>query len=338
MLEIAGVHQVMLKVTMAEVVRNATRSLLSDIAIGDSAGILAGTTVDFSTLPNGAGSFQIETNNFELRLNALKQLNLARSLAEPNLTTLNGQPATFLVGGQFPVQEAVATVGAVGTSITYVPFGIQLTALTTVTDNDRIRLNLQAAITELANGNRQGQGQEPAQNSPTNPPSLSTRSFMTTVEMRESESLAIAGLIRTSLNNTSSKVPFLGDLPVIGTLFSKNTTAAQEQELILVVTPHLVSPVNYEQVQPLPGSDVFEADDLQFFLMGRTEGNIAEDYRSPVRSDLHKMKAFRHVEQKYIVGTPGHSSGRPVPAAQYPTVPSVTVPESQPLLPEGVQP
>ncbi|MEX0819489.1 MAG: secretion system protein, partial [Pirellulaceae bacterium] len=78
-------------------------------------------------------------------------------------------------------------------------------------------------------------------------------------------------------------------------------------------TPQLVSPVPVGKRPALPGSDTFEPDDLQFFIWGDLEGNIAEDYRSPVRSNLKRMEAFRHAEQKYILGMPGHSSGRPFP-------------------------
>jgi pilus assembly protein CpaC len=108
-------------------------------------------------------------------------------------------------------------------------------------------------------------------------------------------------------------VPFLGDIPVVGNLFSNNRNSYQEQELILVVTPQLVSPVAANCRQALPGSDSFEPDDLEFYIRGSTTGHIAEDYRTPVRSDLEKMHAFRRAEQKYIIGRPGHTSGQVLP-------------------------
>jgi hypothetical protein len=80
-----------------------------------------------------------------------------------------------------------------------------------------------------------------------------------------------------------------------------------------VVTPQLVSPVPATRRQPLPGSDSFEPDDLEFFIHGNVTGHIAEDYRTPVRSDLEKMHAFRRAEQKYIIGRPGHTSGQVLP-------------------------
>ncbi|HBJ35243.1 MAG TPA: hypothetical protein DDZ51_10910 [Planctomycetaceae bacterium] len=318
MLEIAGVHQVQLKVTLAEVVRDAGRSLVTDLQIGDSVVRPGSTSIDFTAI-EGVGQFAIESNRFFLQVDALKRLGLARSLAEPNLTSLNGQPANFLVGGQFPILESTSTVAAVNQNIRFIPFGVQLMVTPTVSDGDRIRLNLMATVSEQAGGGIGGGaggggiGGGVGNNDPSQPPSLSTRSFQTTVELRSSESLAVAGLIRTSLVNSSVRVPFLGDIPVIGNLFSNNRNSYQEQELILVVTPQLVSPIPATRRQPLPGSDSFEPDDLEFFIHGNVTGHIAEDYRTPVRSDLEKMHAFRRAEQKYIVGRPGHTSGQILP-------------------------
>lgn len=322
MLEIAGVHQVQLKVTLAEVVRDAGRSLVTDLRIGDSVVRPGSTSIDFTAL-EGVGQFAIESNRFFLQVDALKRLGLARSLAEPNLTSLNGQPANFLVGGQFPILESTSTVAAVNQNIRFIPFGVQLMVIPTVSDGDRIRLNLMATVSEQAGGGLGGGaggggigggiGGGGVNNDPSQPPSLSTRSFQTTVELRSNESLAVAGLIRTSLVNSSVRVPFLGDIPVLGNLFSNNANSYQEQELILVVTPQLVSPVPATQRQPLPGSDSFEPDDLEFFIHGNPTGHIAEDYRTPVRSDLEKMHAFRRAEQKYIIGRPGHTSGQVLP-------------------------
>jgi pilus assembly protein CpaC len=322
MLEIAGVHQVQLKVTLAEVVRDAGRSLVTDLQIGDSVVGPGSANVDFSAI-EGVGQFAIDSNRFFLQVDALKRLGLARSLAEPNLTSLNGQPANFLVGGQFPILESTSTVAAVNQNIRFVPFGVQLMVIPTVSDGDRIRLNLTTTVSERAGvgiggggaggGIGGGIGGGNVNNDPSQPPSLSTRSFQTTVELRSSESLAVAGLIRTSLVNSSVRVPFLGDIPVVGNLFSNNRNSYQEQELILVVTPQLVSPVPANCRQALPGSDSFEPDDLEFYLHGSMTGHIAEDYRTPVRSDLEKMHAFRRAEQKYIIGRPGHTSGQVLP-------------------------
>ncbi|WP_197451783.1 type II and III secretion system protein family protein [Rosistilla oblonga] len=303
MLEIAGIHQVMLKVTLAEVVRDSGRSLIATTRFG----VDSDDTSDISfTHTSGLGRLTFQTDQFFLRFDALKRLGMARSLSEPNLTTLSGQPANFLVGGEFPILESVSTVAAVNQNITYVPFGVQLSVLPTVTDGDRIRLQLQATISETDGGG--GDDSDPSQ-----PPSLTTRTVTSTVELRDTESLALAGLIRSSLSSSSARVPFLGDLPYVGNLFSQKSSDFQEQELMVIVTPYLVSPLPATMPLPLPGSDTFEPDDLDFFLRGLMYGTIPEDYRTPVRSDVSKMHAFRRSEQKYIIGMPGHASGRPLP-------------------------
>ncbi len=326
MLEIAGVHQVMLKVTLAEVVRDSGRSLISTARFGDDSDTMDDITFSQST---GVGQLTFQTNQFFLQFDALKRLGLARSLSEPNLTTLSGQQANFLVGGQFPILESTSTVAAVNQTIRFVPFGIQLAVMPTVTDGDRIRLQLQSTISETSNGGGAaggiggvgggaGAGGGAAANDPSQPPSLSTRSFTSTVELRDGESMALAGLIRSSMVNSSAKLPFLGDMPLIGNIFANNETSYQEQELLVVVTPYLVSPLGAGATLPVPGSDVFQPDDLDFYLRGAIEGRIAEDYRTPVRGNPQRMKAFRRSEQKYIIGMPGHSSGRPLPVLESP--------------------
>ncbi|MEM9365513.1 MAG: pilus assembly protein N-terminal domain-containing protein [Planctomycetota bacterium] len=319
MLEIAGVHQVMLKVTLAEVVRDSGRSLIATTRFGDD----SDTTSDITfSQTNGTGSLTFQTDQFFLQFDALNRLGLARSLAEPNLTTLSGQQANFLVGGQFPILESTSTVAAVNQNIRFVPFGVQLSVLPTVTDDDRIRLQLIATISETSNGgggiaggagNNAGNANDPSQ-----PPSLTTRTVTSTVELRDTESLALAGLIRNSLVSSSARVPFLGHLPVLGNLFSQNESSYQEQELVVVVTPYLVSPLPSGATPALPGSDIFEPDDLDFYLRGSIYGTVPEDYRSPVRSDVHKMHAFRRSQQKYLLGMPGHTSGRPLPEQNLP--------------------
>ncbi|MEM1227824.1 MAG: pilus assembly protein N-terminal domain-containing protein [Planctomycetota bacterium] len=319
MLEIAGVHQVMLKVTLAEVVRDSGRSLITQSRFGDDSDTTRDITFSQET---GVGSLTFQSDQFFLQFDALKRLGLARSLAEPNLTTLSGQQAIFLVGGQFPILETTSTVAAVNQNIRFIPFGVQLGVQPTVTDGDRIRLQLIATISETSNGgggiaNGIGNGTG-GDNDPSEPPSLSTRTVTSTVELRDTESLALAGLIRNSLVSSSARVPFFGDLPVLGNLFSQNQTSYQEQELVVVVTPYLVSPLPAGMTPALPGSDVFEPDDLDFYLRGSIYGTVPEDYRSPVRTDVHKMHAFRRSEQKYLLGMPGHSSGRPLPEQELP--------------------
>jgi pilus assembly protein CpaC len=143
---------------------------------------------------------------------------------------------------------------------------------------------------------------------------LNTRNFTTTVELREGTTLAVGGLIQSNLGGTSSRLPLAGDVPFLGRAFSSDSTSYDEQELVVLVTPYLVGPIEEgPESLPLPGSDYFEPDDFEFFLMGRLEGRRAEHFRSPVRSDLERINAYRKLEQQYFLGQPGHSNAVFVP-------------------------
>lgn len=309
LLQIAGVHQVMLKVTVAEVNRNALRSIGADLRIGGGSGVDFFSLLPLAALgaPGTGATFLVNRGDFDLAINALKTLNLARSLAEPNMVALNGQTANFQVGGSFPVPQVTGFTGAGLQGVEFVPFGVQLNFTPVVTDEDRIRLTLQANVsTRSADTTLIGTADVTA---------LNTRNFNTTVELREGQTLAIAGLIQSNLGATTTGVPFLGDVPFLGRLFSSDTTSYGEQELIVLVTPFLVAPVGPDcPLPPLPGSDYFEPSDLEFFVKGSVTGCRAEDFRSSARTDIEKMKAFRRCEQELIIGQPGHSNGRLCPA------------------------
>lgn len=316
LIEVAGIHQIMLKVTVAEVNRSASRAIGANLDFGNP----GDAARFFTTLgsPTGGASFIVNRGDFELAIRALKELNLARSLAEPTLTTLNGHPANFNVGGSFPVPVVTGQTATGLQGVEFQQFGVQLNFIPVVMDHNRIRLTLQANVStrDEAAGTEFDGAQVPG---------LTARTFMNTVELREGETIAVAGLIQTNLGSTSRRVPFAGDIPFIGRLFSSDGTSYDEQELIVLVTPWLVNPVNTADTPlAIPGSDYFEPDDLEFFLKGSITGHIAEDYRSPVRTDIHKMKAFRRCEQQLIIGQPGHSNGLMCPPAnQLPLQPGV---------------
>ncbi len=306
MLEIGGLHQVMLKVTVAEVNRSAIRAIGADLEIGDP---LDTSFFTLLPLPGAGGAFLVNRDDFSLAINALKSINLARSLAEPNLVTLNGQPANFQVGGQFPVPSnaVVAGAGAQG-GVEFIPFGIRLNFTPTVTDHDRIRLNLQATVSTRDESTG-------AVIADSEVAGLNNRNFQTTVELREGQTIAIAGLVQSNLGGSTARVPVLGDIPILGRLFSSDSTSYDEQELIVLVTPYLVNPLEAtREPLPLPGSDYFEPDDFEFFLRGSLTGHIAEDFRTPARTDFDKIRAFRCLEQDLIIGQPGHSNGLRCPA------------------------
>jgi pilus assembly protein CpaC len=303
MLHVAGQQQVSLKVTVAEVDRSATRAIGADLTLGHVGGVARFLSFGPAGAATTGGTLLINRGDFDLAINALKTMNLARSLAEPNLVTLNGRPAHLQVGGSFPVpilQQSPIGVGLEGVS--FVQFGVRLTFIPVITDKNRIRLRMNADVSDpnpsLA-----------ADINGTNVPGLTTRNFTSTVELRDGQTLAVAGLLRNDYSAKSSKVPFIGEVPVVGQLFGNSSSTYAERELIFLVTPYLAAPLNEAECLGIPGADIFEPDDIEFYICGRIEGCVSEDYRSAVRTDCQKMKAFRRVQQQVIVGPSGHSDG-----------------------------
>jgi pilus assembly protein CpaC len=331
-LRVPGEQQVMLRVIVAEVNRAAARSIGVNFALFNpsnnvrvlgqlTGGLLTGGVTTATALGSAGASANLPVNldngRIPVAINALRTLNYARSLAEPNLTTMNGQTARFLAGGQFPV-PVLGGIGTTGSAlgggglegVAFVPYGVQLSFTPYVTDRDRIRLNLNATVStrDLASGTQ-------IQNSSV--PGLNSRTFSSTVEMREGQTLAVAGLIQTNIAANATRVPFFGDLPLIGRLAAYDQTTSGEQELVVLVTPELVHPMNQNGISPLPGSDLFEPSDIEFYLCGRLESRRTYDYRSAVMTDIQRMHKYRSMENQYIIGPTGHSEhllGRPLSA------------------------
>lgn len=319
LLRIPGEQQVMLRVTVAEVNRSAARTVGVNWSVKNSSGAFdfinatGRITSNFRSPTGGGGSgsatLQGSNNLFAFldngrifaAINALRTLNFARTLAEPDLTTTNGQPASFQAGGRFPVPVVTGATFSGLQGVTFIPFGVQLSFTPYVTDKDRIRLvvNSEVSTRDL---------QASATIGATNVPGLTTRNFTTTVELREGQTLAVAGLIQNSYGGSANRVPWLGDLPVVGRLGASDTSSYSEQELVILVTPVLVHPYDdCSEVPPLPGSDIFEPGDVEFYLLGRLESRRPYDYRSTVRTDVGRMARYRHCEDLFIQGPHGHS-------------------------------
>ncbi len=338
-LKVPGEQQVCLKVTVAEVNRAAERSIGLNFSVLNSAGkaVFANNTGSISSagltfgggngigtnlagltnvqntfgitplagLAIGAGGYNnlpaaLDNGQVRLAISALRTLELARSLAEPNLVTMNGMTATFLAGGEFPVPVVTGFTAAGLQGVQFVPYGVQLNFTPYITDRDRIRLVMYASIStrDLANGVSNIGGSFI--------PNLTTRNFQTTVELREGQTLAVAGLIQQNMGADAHRVPFIGDVPILNNLLGFSRTSMGEQELVVLVTPELVHPLDYKEVSPLPGSDMFEANDLEFYVLGRLESHYPVDYRSTVRTDWERIHAYRRMEGMYLAGPHGH--------------------------------
>ncbi len=249
-LSVAAPAQVMLKVRVAEVSRSVSKQLGfnwegaaqfgnfsflyglgEDIVFGDAGQVIRpeGRQVLF-------GSWRSDSLNLNNMIDALADDGLITLLAEPNLTALSGETATFLAGGEFPIFIPQEDEGGAFT-VDYRSFGVSLAFNPTVLGDQRINLRVRPEVSELSSAGalRSGTVEIPA---------VVTRRAETTVELASGQSFAIAGLLESSSNQGISKYPFLGDIPVLGALFRSTTFQQDESELVIIVTPYLVKPVS----------------------------------------------------------------------------------------------
>eukprot|EP00913_Durusdinium_trenchii_P005690 g5308.t1 len=282
LLKVPGEKQVMLKVRIAELSRSGARNLGADLNVN------LGDFLFSTALTGGAGNiFATNTfreNTINTALSALESNGTAKILAEPNLVVLSGQTANFIAGGQFAVPTVVGVGGAQAATTSFQGFGTQLTFTPTVLDKDRIRLQVAPSFSTLNGGN-----------SVNGIFGLDTRSVNTTVELREGQVLAIAGLLQEQMSGASSRVPFIGDIPLLNTVFSSKSVSRDEKELLILISPELVHPLEPENAPLLlPGMEVTEPDDLEFFIRGHIEGRPDCDHRSTVWwMYKHRMRMAR---------------------------------------------
>lgn len=265
LLTVSGTQQVMLKVRFAEVQRSVSQSLGSSIGITDGADGLR-TGINAGNLPAerqgtfnlsfGAGALQ-----FQVMLEALESNGMVRTLAEPNLAALSGQEARFLAGGEYPV-PVVTGDGAVG--IEYKAFGVELSFTPRVLDGDLINLSINAAVSGVDSSNL-------LESNGFRVEAFRRRETSTTVELRDGESFAIAGLLQDDFRSVSRQVPWLGDIPVLGALFRSADYQREQSELIIIITAHLVSPTRGEALA-LPTDRVRPPSEQELFLFGQVAG------------------------------------------------------------------
>ncbi len=209
------------------------------------------------------GSYLDDNFFFMFSLDAAKNTGLAKILAEPTLTTLTGQDAAFLSGGEFPIPVADDN----GIKVDYKEFGVGVKFLPTVLANDRIHLDLNITVSEVNSANSIFVNAGEA-GSTYVLPSLSKRSARSRVELANGQSIAIAGLMNENMRDLVNKFPLLGDLPIIGALFRSKDFQKGETELVILVTPQLVKPVDRNEIV-LPTDGYVEPSDLQFYLLGK---------------------------------------------------------------------
>jgi pilus assembly protein CpaC len=254
-LQTTQANQVNLRVRVAEVKRSVVRQLGIDWAVATNSanmvfGIgstqaLAGSLATLLTGTQQADllrvGFQKGDFGLDALIDALATEGLATTLAEPNLTALSGETASFLAGGEFPVPSPQSSTegGTTNTVITveFKKFGVSLSFTPTVLSGNRISMRVAPEVSALTNDGA-------VQISGFTIPALTTRRAETTVELGSGQSFAIAGLIQNSMIHDYKKVPGLGDLPILGELFKSDSFQRDESELIIIVTPYTVNPVS----------------------------------------------------------------------------------------------
>ncbi|OMI11785.1 pilus assembly protein CpaC [Bradyrhizobium brasilense] len=274
-------------------------------------GTLVGSAGGVSSAPFGSLLTSIlRTSNggsVDLLITALETKGLARRLAEPNLTTLSGDAARFLAGGEFPVPVPTqSTAGFPTVSIEYKKFGVELAFVPTVLSRGLINLRVEPSVSELDFANSvtiQG----------TSVPSLTRRDARTTVELRDGQSFAIAGLLQTRNQQDVSQLPWIGSVPVLGTLFSSKSYQQQETDLVIIVTPRLVAPAAPGQQLASPLDSRLPANDVDFFLNGQME--VRKRYDDYVNSGGDVKGPYGHIIAPNAVAPappPAVSANQPV--------------------------
>lgn len=326
LMSVGGIQQVMLEVKFAEVNRTSSKNwqaALGYAGFGNSftgaAGVnpvyTPGDVTGFRTLfPDGnvaltddvplsglvqeAGSLLLNfaenpvniflnIDDFTAALNFLEEEGLARVLAEPKLVTQSGQEASFLAGGEFPIPipQGDGTI-----SIDYKEFGVSLVFTPVVLSDGKISLRVAPSVSDIASSSAIPAGIAGANFIV---PNLTTRKLETTVQLHDGQTLALAGLLLDSMRENVSKVPGLGDLPIIGPLFRSSAYIQEKTDLIIAVTPHLVV-ANPEGTIKFPGENMQLPSRYEFYLEGRLEG------RRP-RNDMSAMS--RHGFSQGAMGT-----------------------------------
>jgi pilus assembly protein CpaC len=279
LMTVGGTQQVMLKVRFAEMQRSVSKNLSASLGIRDGdvvgatnnltgEGAIGGAIDDltFEIDPGSVGAIGARGSvgglEFAVLLEALESKGMVRTLAEPNLTALSGQQAKFLAGGEYPIPVSNDNDTI---TIEYKPFGVELNFTPTVVDGNTINLIINAAVSSIDTS-------VTVETDGISINAFKRRETSTTVEMRDGESFAIAGLLQDDFRDLNSQVPWLGDVPVLGALFRSADYARAQSELVIIVTPHLVTPTRGEALA-LPTDRVRIPTESELFLFGKVVGS-----------------------------------------------------------------
>ncbi len=316
LMSISGAHQVMLEIKIAEIDRQIAKGLEvqfnafrpGDISFGalNGGGSLDHIVTDANAFTNtfdvlsdeggiagpirsllnhnehsidAAGLFFSAVSGsfiYNMTIDAAKNQNLAKILAEPTLTTLSGQEAKFLSGGEFPIpvlQSGNNNNG--GITVEFKEFGVGVRFLPVVLDSGRINLNMNVSVSELTDV-AAFSSEVSGTTTSFSIPALTKREASSTLELADGQTMSIAGLISDNVRSNVNKFPGLGDIPVLGSLFRSERFVKKQTELVIFVTPRLAKPILADQIV-LPTDSFVEPDDLDFYIFGRLEARGADE-------------------------------------------------------------
>jgi pilus assembly protein CpaC len=262
-------QQILLEVRFAEMQRGTVKALgISQVNYGFQAGSQTTSNGGIITSP-GSGQTKVAefgaNLNFAglgIRLQALERQGLIRTLAQPNIIALSGETANFLAGGEFPIPTGTAIGGQI--TIEFKQFGVGLSFTPTLLEDGLINLLVSPEVSSL----------DPAAGieiSGVRIPGLRVRRARTTLELRDGQTFALAGLIQSDFRDTVNRVPLLGRIPILGALFRSQSFEREETELVILVTPRIVRPLPAGTALQLPTDRILEPGDGDFFLLGKSE-------------------------------------------------------------------
>ncbi|WP_213268647.1 type II and III secretion system protein family protein [Hyphomonas sp.] len=267
-LSVGQSQQVLLEVRFLEASRNAVREIgfghnvdANDVVIGTESGTVSGLLEKTVALFTNVGG-----ENIDIRLRALEEKGIIRTLAEPNLVSLSGDTASFLAGGEFPIPVSSRDNEV---TVEFKKFGVSLDFTPTVLGDGLVNLRVRPEVSALDRGNG-------IRASNIDIPGISVRRADTTVELHDGQAFAIAGLLQNNYTNDVRQTPWIGNVPVLGSLFSSKRYQRNETELIIIVTPRLVQPFSHPEGVASPLDAVSEPTEAEFFLLGKTTGDAAE--------------------------------------------------------------
>lgn len=273
MLAVGGSQQVLLKVRFAEVARSTMKDIGSNVSIlgvdgNDTFSVLTGDGIGMESF--GAAIANVVTGSYQLDfvIDALEEKGMVRTLSEPNIIAMSGDSASFLAGGEFPIPVAQASNGQAQTiTIEFKPFGVGLDFTPTVIGRDNINLELSTEVSSI----------DPSVSVVSDGlviPGLKVRRASTTVELKDGQSFAIAGLLQDNFEDTVRQLPGFGDIPVLGALARSADYERNQTELVVFITAYLVQPTD-EALIATPTDSILPPTHFELFLLGQTEGRPA---------------------------------------------------------------